>query len=289
MCCLSLFSCEDFFSTTLELDPPISEDLLAVHAFGNTRTNTLEVLVSKTLSVDQIANTNSFVNDATVKLFLGNDLIFDLQPPIANERYNFFMPEGVHVFLEGQEYRLEVVADEYPLASATCIIPNDVNPINVIFEEEAGSDFDGYEYSGINVKINDPIDTENHYETSALWGYPDGSGDLRFDHRYTESNDASLEYGISNLIATDLSFEGEEKTFELRISRINIEFEPDELEKLYVNWRTTTKDHYLFNKTVTALKDNEGDPFSSPVQVYSNIENGIGLFSIVTEQFIKVD
>lgn len=289
---MSLFSCEDFFSTTLDIDPPTSEDLLAVHAFGSTRTNELEVLVGRTLSVDKVADNTSFVNDAVVKLYLGEDLIHELESipePSINTRFNFYMPDDIHVFEKGSEYRIEVEAQGYPLATAVCQIPNDINPTAVIFEEDAGTDFDGYEYSGINIKFNDPSGEENFYEMTALYGYPDGSGELRFDHRYTEFIDASIQYGIDNLIANDNTFDGDEKTFELQIGRISPEFEPDELEKLYLNWRITTEAHFLFNKTVNALYQNEDDPFSSPVQVYSNIENGVGLFSIVNETFLKVD
>jgi len=98
--------------------------------------------------------------------------------------------------------------------------------------------------------------------------------------------DPAAQEGISyaNLIVNDLSFDGESKTLPIIFNRQSSQA----IDDLFVLWRVTSEDHYLFNKTARRQINTEENPFSTPVQIYSNIENGIGIFSIVNEQLIKV-
>jgi len=41
---------------------------------------------------------------------------------------------------------------------------------------------------------------------------------------------------------------------------------------------SVSEDYYKYNVTLAKYEQTQGDPFAQPVQVYSNIENGFGIF-----------
>jgi len=288
-----LASCsEDFFETTLEIDPPEYTERLAVTAFGDTRTNTLEVLVTKTIGLlEDGSNDDSKIDSAEVKLFKDDVLIFQLEKPLIffpGSGNNYEMPEGIHVFEKGATYKLEVSAAGYPVATATTLVPQDITPTSLDFEEDAASNFDSDDNNGVNITFRDPAG-ENFYETDviALWEDPD-TGETGFDSYYAETNDPALIYGISNFVFSDITFNDKNKTVELLVPSYYGLSDPEIRDIVYVNWRVTSEAHFLYNKTVERYFEVGESPFASPTQIYSNVENGIGVFSIVNESYIKL-
>jgi len=286
ICLVMLSSCEDFFETTLEIDPPEHTETLAVHAFGNSRTNELNVLVSDTRGIlESFDFDTDRIDNAEVKLFLDNELIAVLENQ-SQETANYVLPEGTHDFQVGATYKIEVTAPDYPVATAFATIAHDVNPIALAFEEDAGADFEQDSASGINVTINDDPAKKDFYEVYCLM--KNSSSDpsaVDYFNISTDSLDPTTVYGFRNLMYNDETFNGEEKTFELRIRKFTV---PEEIDLLHLNWRIVSEDHFLFNKSLQAFFDADGNPFASPVQIYSNFENAIGIFSIVNETIIKV-
>jgi len=287
-----LGSCgEDFFETTLEVDPPAFEKRLAIHAFGTTRTNDLRVLVTESYGLLDNDNANSLIFSATIKLFKNGSEVYELDPlPHAGQSYdfNYIMPQGIHDFEIGALYQLVVEAPGFPRAVANAIVPNDNDPLKVEFEEDAGSGFDDDGSSGLNVTFQDKPIQSDFYELQALMRF-ENNGNPYYEWGSTDSFDPATIYGLDNLLFADDSFDGVEKTIELLINEISLPQDQDDLDRLYLNWRVVSEDHYLFNRTAQSFIDNNENPFSSPIQVYSNFENGLGIFSIVNESFIKVN
>ena len=48
--------------------------------------------------------------------------------------------------------------------------------------------------------------------------------------------------------------------------------------EIYFVLKNISKSYYDFQSTYGLQDWNDGDPFAQPVQVFSNIENGIGIF-----------
>jgi len=283
-CLLGCMSCEDFFSTTLEIDPPVHEELLAIHAFGDTRSNELTVLVSDSHGIlESPPLFEDRIDDAVVKLFLEEELIYELENS-GGLGSNFIMGQGIHEFQKGNNYRLEVTAPGYPKATAYAKVPLDIPIESIAFEEDAGSDFDGESSSGVNIRFQDKAENEDYYEVVCATKDFSPGGEF-FRHLYTDSFDPITVYADLNLMYSDETFNGKEKTIELLIDQTQ---NPDEIDLLYANWRIISKDHFLFNKSLVSFYDADGNPFASPVQIYSSFEEAIGIFSIVNDTMIKV-
>ena len=50
--------------------------------------------------------------------------------------------------------------------------------------------------------------------------------------------------------------------------------------KLYWTLKNHSEDYYMYKKTFNVYQSVRGNPFAEPVQVFSNIENGYGIFWI---------
>lgn len=282
-----LVSCgEDPFSTTLEIDPPEHTPRLVVHAYGSTVNGIVRVQVSESKGILDDTSTEN-ISDAVVTIWSGSNMIATV-PEVGNiSGFNYFLEDENLSFAPGETYRIEVEAIGYPKAVGSCTVPQFVPILSTRFEEDGPETDDFNESSEIEIDINDPADTENFYEVVAVYGQESG-GNLFFNEIFTDSFDPATEAGINfrALIMKDISFDGESKNIPLIIDKFSIQ---EAEEHLYVLWRNTTEAHYLFNRTANSQDEQDGNPFSSPVQVYSNMENGIGIFSIVNEQIIKVE
>lgn len=285
---LTLLGCEDAFETTLEIDPPPHTPRLSINAFGSTKTNALRVYVTKTVGILENANRSSvLINDATVSLYKDDNLLYTLPLALEDSPFNYNMEPGNVIFEKGSTYTLEVTAPGFPMVSSTAIVPEDV-PLNKIEFEENGpnTDFDD-ESSEIEITFQDPLDIDNYYEVSGAIINLDTFTERDFWPLDTDSFDPAPIQGIDrrSLIFDDTSFDGENKTLSFTILPLTRQ---DADAILYFLWRTTSKEHFLYNKTTAKHDEQDGNPFASPVQIFSNMEGGIGIFSIVNEQVVKV-
>lgn len=279
--------CDDAFETTLEIDPPAHTDRLVIHAYGSTNGEDLKVHLTRSSALLDDIN-NNLISGAKVTLWKGQEEIAELQEVTSGSdfRFNYILPEGSITYEKGTTYRLEVQADGFETAIGTATVPNDIPLLKQKFEEDGTSLESGDFNSEIEIEFQDPANQENFYEVGVVLLINNG-GNPYYDEVYTETYDPAAQEGISysNLIINDLSFDGELKNLPLIIER----FDEQAVDNMYVLWRITSEGHYLFNKTARKQDDLNENPFSSPVQVYSNIENGIGIFSIINEEFVKVN
>lgn len=283
---ITFVGCEDAFETTLEIDPPAHTNRLVVHAYGSTNDRDLKVHLTQSSGIlDDIQN--NLISGATVTLWKGQEQLVTLIELTSGSdyRFNYILPEGSIIFEKGATYRLEVEADGFEKAIGTATVPENIPLLKQKFEEDGTSLESGDFNSEIEIEFQDPANQENFYEVGVVL-FIENNGNSYYDEVYTETYDPSAQEGISysNLIINDLSFDGELKNFPLVIEK----FDEQAIDNMYVLWRVTSEGHYLFNKTARKHDDLDGNPFASPVQVYSNIENGIGIFSIMNEEFVKV-
>ncbi len=278
-------SCEDFFSTTIKVDPPAHEDQIVTSAFFTNADTTLQALVNRSTAILENNNfdTENLAN-ASVQLFSGDQLLTTI-PYVENQFSSFnHIEEGTQVVFEsGQEYTLKVNHPDYEEATATVVVPNEVVPFRFDLEEDAGVDEFGSRSDRVTVEFNDPPGEENFYEISLFSIRDFGNGDFSYESHYITSLDFNLYesfYGAS--ILSDETFNGQTYKVQLDINRY--ENNGEELETFLI-WRSVTKDYFQFSRSVGLQRDSEDfGPFSEPVSIRSNFENGLGLFSINFEK-----
>lgn len=277
----AIVSCEDAFETTLEIDPPAYEKQLSIQAFGNTLKKELKVAVTTTVGLFEVqSNQVEMINDATIQLFKNGELVSSI--PNGNQFGFNYVLEDI-VFETGHEYRLEVQADGFPTATATASLAMPAEITSVTFDEEGISDDFDDDRSEIEVTFNNDGEVNNYYEVGAYIMKNDFPENI-----YVKSVDPiTLEgFSYSDVILDDLSFNGEEKNLLLNIPKITKMAAKD---NLYLKWKDISRDQFLFSKTARIQADSEDNPFSTPIQVYSNVNNGVGVFCIANVREIPVE
>lgn len=59
--------------------------------------------------------------------------------------------------------------------------------------------------------------------------------------------------------------------------------------KYYIYFRSVSQDYYKYKTTSLLQNYTSGDPFAQPVNVYTNIENGLGVFAGFTQKVVVLE
>ena len=282
---LWLFSCDDPFSTTLEIDPPAFHDMAVVIA-ESAHTNTSFSLTLKTTTPIIPYTEDPYLNDASVEVLENRHAYFTMKNQGNNQGSpNYTYTSASTLFKENKEYSLEINSAKYGLITAKSTLPPRVTPESMVLEEDGGLNLTGEDRSAIKVVINDPPDQENFYEAWVTRTYENENS---YDGTYTEVNDPNFFRNINydSVVFSDFTFNGERKSISLLFYPINC---CGRTEKFKLHWRNITEEFYEFSRSVEAQDLVEDNPFASPVQVPNFIENGLGIFSLYNEYSFDVE
>lgn len=146
-----------------------------------------------------------------------------------------------------------------------------------------------YGYAHIKLKIDDPADEQNYYRLVGFNDYGQTYFELD-DPVFGEGTEQSIfdigsynQYGVFS----DELFNGLVKEINFSVWK-NSSIVYDEYkerypyfqydnQKYYVNLEQISKEMYLYLKTKTEAVSSINNPFSEPVQIYTNIRGGIGI------------
>jgi hypothetical protein len=186
----------------------------------------------------------------------------------------------------GSKYSIVVNVDNFEPVSAMSAIPNEIPAQNFRLKDSAYTDQWGNRYSSVSFSIADAPE-ENFYMAELYVYYPERE---IYSPVYLSVTDPGFDgvYGSGFIIFDDKRFNGRNYIFEGSFYADNfgpvINEDPDEPmwepeEKIYiVRFSTLTKDLYLYKSSFFKHLDNQGNPFSEPVPVFTNIKNGLGIF-----------
>lgn len=238
------------------------------------------------------------LNDAEVKLFENDILVGTL---VYTSRGNFEIDYYPQI---GNEYRIELTHPDFDDVSANTIIPqrvtiNDIDTLKTFNE-------DGYEVYNFYVNFTDPENQENYYYLSmynkfmaeiwdenlitydTLYVGPDTTivditqGGYRYseiiERLYFDSDDLIFEEyhpGGNGRIFSDEIIDG--NSYTLKASVNHWSFYSDS-NNVIIELHTINKDLYRYLTSYSRHNYSSGDPFAEPINVFTNISNGIGIF-----------
>lgn len=269
-----IFSC-----TKIEdiVDFPVKDPKLTLNCYFHPD-STWTFHVSRSLSVIDNANL-SMVTDATIKLWENNDLIATLTEASPDQRYYFYGSKPK----PGFEYRIEVSHPKYKTISAVEKVPYPVNFLVSKFKIiDSLSYYDpwlqksyGTLKASVNVRIEDNAGEKNYYRLICY--YYDSLYSSGFIYPlWLESENIAVEKDYSNgLLFSDKYFNG--STYEL-----NFKFEDYMFFKgktYYFVLESMNSARFYYELSLSKFMNKAGNPFSEPVQVFNNIENGYGIFA----------
>jgi hypothetical protein len=278
----------------IEVKLPVEEPRLVV----NSRTNvgdTIHIQVAKSMNVLEYNPENALISNATVQLYIdkvpGPILIYDP----AKKYYT-----GPVKAEPGKKYSVTVTAPSFNKAEASTLVPIAVPIVAVQRVENVRTDEEEGAIDELRITFNDPPTPGDYYIIRIA--EPKESKFFRnsFDIR---SNDASVE-GIANggdftdagglilnrkgIVVNDVLFNGQKK--ELILYCANDLLEPthttdnnNQPVTLYttVELLHVTNDYYRYFKSYMFISESYDDGFTQPANVFTNITNGYGIFSVV--------
>lgn len=251
-----------------------------------------EFQVSKSLSVLDNAELK-LVDDASIVLYRDSAVIDSVKAPDTDGLYR----SGESLPQPGERYRIEVLSPDFKnalYAEGTVPSPVPVTGANVIITDSAFFYTRQYEWGAmpprgnvqgtLELTFSDPPGTDNYYQVSLYsfvkdYDYNDSTifwiykRDINFtvDDPVVQKTEAY--YGAARF--SDELIDGQ--TYKLKLDFEDWEASLDQV--YFIDLVSLNRDSYLYRSSVQEYYESSGDPFSEPVLIYSNIENGFGIFA----------
>ena len=269
-------SCADFFESVVDIDPPPHTDQLVVHSFATNTDSTITVFVGKSYPALEDSGDVS-VEDATIKI-LKNDQPWFEGTSTSSTSTNFTLPEPL---LLGNNYTMEVDHPDFDKSvSIPQVVPSTTEIVDVEYEQNAIIDADGVDLHAVRFTIKDDPSVENFYEI--LLFSPSSSSNRDFE---VESLDPNGEEGANKtLLLNDDNFNGNDYP----VIAYNDQFRSDFMLKVI----HLTEDQYLYSLSVQRFegsKDGGFSIFAEPVSLYTNFDNGLGVFAVSNIQYSEME
>ena len=251
--------------------------------------STFKVHVSSSRSV---IDTSSFENivDAVVTIKDGNGNVIEVLNHVVNGFYKGqVLPE------ESTTYILEVNHPNYANITASDSLPSPI----IINSVDTSTILDPINGNRLRISMNfdDPENNQNYYllETYSVNEYliVENLDTIEYELDTTKQfmvlTDEVFQNGGSPWrdqgLFNDLLFNGQNKTLEIEIPNENWSGSEDGYDwsyktltlRLYLH--NITISYYYYRTSLELFQNASGNPFAQPVQVYSNIENGFGVFA----------
>ncbi|PIF06628.1 MAG: hypothetical protein CSA36_00560 [Draconibacterium sp.] len=187
--------------------------------------------------------------------------------------------------VEGRSYTITAKADNLPAVTATTTLP--LKPI-VEFQKETtgylGNDSTMVEFD-LEVQIKDKPG-ENYYWISKNWiiqnrsyGGPIQEVNTPYLDSFNKITDTEARYGYTLFLGvrlTDEGFDGQSLNFNIPGFFENIPYRYTKSVQI-IN-ADKHYDKYMKSSIINRMKETSDLPFYEPIQIYSNIENGYGIF-----------
>jgi hypothetical protein len=213
----------------------------------------------------------------------------------------------------GMTYRVEASADGYENASATSTVPTMIEIVNARIDSAhlsrrspggVGSNY--YEVIlPVEVTFQDPPGEKDYYTPELIvtrkysgvdprTGEPvEGTFDMNVPlQRQLPNYEFSFESENNDI--EDLGFDGELHTMALVAAVFVLDDASQqiahEIVKLRLSFTHSGEELHRYSRSIRLQRNTSGNPFAQPVQVYSNVEGGQGIFagySSSTWEFLK--
>ena len=281
---LAYISCEK----VIPFDGDVNTPKLVINSVFQSD-STFKVHVSSSRSVIDTASFKN-IDDAIVTIKDRNENIIETLNHVENGFY-----KGQTFPQENQTYILEVNHPNYANITASDSLPSPI----IINSVDTSTIIDPINGNRLQISMNfdDPENTQNYYliETYSVNEYlviknsDTTEYELDTTKQFMVLTDEVFQNGGSPWreqgLFNDLLFNGQNKTLELEIPNDSWSGSEDGYDwsyqtltlRLYLH--NITLSYYYYRTSLELFQNASGNPFAQPVQVFSNVENGFGVFA----------
>lgn len=268
---MTLWSCDSFFDRVVDVEIEEHEPRITVFGYLDEEYDVHVIDVGQ--SAGYLEENPDKIRDATLKLFK-NDI------EIEGFYYSFDeykLPSPLNGEL-GDEFRLEVEVPGIGKVTSETKVTPEFDVLSIEKKGEGYSIDDEEFFPEYEVIINDDSNENNYYAIEIL--RLDTVQLFTYSLTTLDSNDPNIhDWYLEGLVFNDNTFNGEEKKVQVFVKDSNGSLNENEAYLFIV--KSITPELYQFARTYTNYRYNLNNPFAEPVTVYSNIENGFGVFSYI--------
>lgn len=283
-------SCEKEIKVTLPEHTPA----LTLNSYTETN-DTIRLQVGHSISILKYKNSSDFIiTNATVALYKDGSLAETIHyDPVLQEYKSNTIAEP------GKSYTVKVSATGYNAAEATAGVPSVIPITGIQHFSNVRTDMDGQSLDEVRIKFTDPATAGDFYIIRVVQGMDfDTTGHSYQSSTCINSTDPSIEnvsnedIGINtclssnNIFIRDDLFNGQIKELSLYIPSGFISpfsTEPGgPMIYSHIELYHVSEAYFRYLKTYQFASENNGNPFAEPANIYTNVKNGYGNFSIVS-------
>lgn len=300
---ISLSACEK----TVQIDIPEHNPKLVVNAVGNINSDSIDVFISK--SVDVLKHKTG--ND----LSISNAIVYLKKEGMTKQELYYDQEtksyRGGVELKQGDKYEITASVTGFETVTAHTEVPIIV-PIKYIQRiKDVRLDIDGNKQDEIRITFDDPIADNDYYIivlNDAGYTFDPRNPPLDSNNQYVgftciNTNDPSVEtiyddpidmdvcLENSGIFFTDDLFNGKTKVLSMYVNSRALD--SNVLPGGFVVYpeielRHVSEDYYRFFKSKERSYYNEGNPFAEPSNIYTNIQNGYGVFSFISHSSYEI-
>jgi hypothetical protein len=289
---------EDFFSQTVNIDPPPYSKQLSFHLNLTNEDSLISFAMTRNYGIleDIQRFEDWYVPGATVEIYEDGQKWCTFGPANVDSGYQMtaVLPED---FNPGSTYEIRANHPDFPAARAVQIMPEPLNIDSVSIKYDAVPGEFGDRLNLLEVSIRDQPGVKNYYEVTLFSNSlvviynPDGQTDTLGLQRYAlyvdGYNDPNVVAGFDNGgLLSDQFFDGKTYKFQARFYANSYNVADSTIA---VRVRSVTEDYYKWSRSYQAYYDADDNPLVEPISIFHNLENGLGIFSVAQEKnyFIK--
>lgn len=197
---------------------------------------------------------------------------------------------------DGNTYTVKVAASGFTSVEASAIVPSQSEAPVVTRVRDARVTSFGEHQDELTVTLNDPA--ERNFYLLQIY-HADAGGSYDYPIYCASTTDKDLEklgedpdplgtnncFDAGNLIMRDDNFNGRQKQLRFYIESFQLQdyqLPGGGTSKPYVRLSRITEEYFKYIKSFAIYDYSGGNPFAEPVNVYTNVINGLGIFSIKT-------
>lgn len=272
----------------------LSEEAIAPKMVVNgTFTPSQPFQVSLTRNKDLLTNQpTEFITDASVSILNEQGVLLKELAYTDNALLSYYSSPNFKP-TNGTAYQIEIQAPNFPTIFSQDYIPMpvaldalEIDTLLVNTSEENPA------YAvALTTTFSDPIGTDNYYHLQLFYKSIDGKTNSSGFVQNTEEGlmplttlelqkdnpNVLIDFNKNGVLFKDTSFNGE-KT-QLKFYASLDKKEAGAYPKIIGELRTVSKSYYTYYTSITYQLANQDRPFVEPITVFTNIDNGLGIFA----------
>lgn len=286
---LSLFSC----TKTIEYNGPELNEKLVLFSFGNVGQK-FEVKISHSQFSLARTENNLAIHDAIVRYSINGQSSQKMQ----HTENGIYLSS--YVIKQGDVISVEVTHPNYQSIRATATVPYQSDYDYSIVEE-------GFDYANIDLVIHD-ASHDNYYNltgqaTFELTFINGGDSYLELESDGYSSIDPllkkekkgiSMDKAESKTYFLDRTFQNQDRKIAIRFDTRQWSYEIDELNGcqkrvIKIDLSELSYSYYAYKTSIEKYYEHDSDIFAEKTQIYSNVENGLGVLAFRTPHIIVIN